>query len=392
MIGTDSNAAWLLVVRDNQIGWMPSFYSQTNIGTFTSALVIAPLPDRCTGYLGAIQKAEEEWIANTDGSVVIYGAIYRPRASTAFEDASLIAQVNGKGGKIAGGDYLHTKLTESSSVVLFAFSFEDVQRGSTVKLRLDNPGSEPLSFEAVFFSNDCRDELRTTGAPFTNRLPVGVARIPPLPTPLPVASVPPGSAATATPIVVRSGPKEEFKPVSTPLPSPTAVAPRFTAERLTINSGECTTLRWNADGAETVYLNGVSVPQSGTRRVCPSETFAYVLTIRESDGRRNDWWLNVEVQQTLATPAPPNDIAPSAPEPAAVSTTEVVTDRRLLDEYLLAILRFQQVRKALLETPNLPMPDDLAAVASGEALEQVRVELGCKAEHSGANTRTKHGY
>ena len=152
------------------------------------------------------------------------------------------------------------------------------------------------------------------------------------------------------------------------------MAPRFTAERLTISSGECTTLRWNAAGAQTVYLNGVSVPQTGARRVCPAESFAYVLTIREPDGRRSDWWLNVEVRTALATPNPSTAATPSTSEPTDASSTEVVTDRDLLAEYQLAILRFQQVRKVLLQTPSLPTLDDLVAVASGEALEQVRVE------------------
>jgi hypothetical protein len=58
-----------------------------------------------------------------------------------------------------------------------------------------------------------------------------------------------------------------------------------------------------------------------------------------------------------------------------VPTTEVVTDPTLLNEYLLAILRFQQARKALLQTPNSPTLDDLMALANGEALEQTHTEV-----------------
>ena len=124
LIGMDTNAAWLLVLHDSQIGWMPSFYSRTNIGTLTSAFVVAPLPDKCTNYLGMIQQTDEEWTANTGGSAIVYGVIYRPRAASGFADASLVVQVNGMGGRAVVGDYLHTRLTASSSVVLFAFSIE----------------------------------------------------------------------------------------------------------------------------------------------------------------------------------------------------------------------------------------------------------------------------
>jgi len=376
LIGMDTNAAWLLVLHDKQIGWMPSFYSRTNIGSLTPALVIAPLPDKCTNYLGMIQKVEEEWTSKTGGSTIVYGAIYRPQAANAFEDASLVVQIDGKGSTVVGGDYLHTRLTTSSSIVLFAFSIEDLPRASAVTLRLVNPGTEPVFFEAAFFGNDCGDEFSVTGASFADRLPIGRTRIPPPPTPpTAVASTPNKSAATPTPIVVVSGqPGGSSQPVGTPLPSATAVAPRFAAERLTINWGECTTLRWNAEGAQTVYLNGVSVAQAGTRRVCPVETYAYVLTIREPDGRRNDWWLNVEVRNTHA-PVPGATFTPSTLATTAVPTTEVVTDPTLLNEYLLAILRFQQARKALLQTPNSPTLDDLMALANGEALEQTHTEV-----------------
>ena len=56
----------------------------------------------------------------------------------------------------------------------------------------------------------------------------------------------------------------------------------FRADRTTITSGECTTLRWdvdNADAVEVVYLNGQGVAGHSTQSVCPKTTSTYTLRV-----------------------------------------------------------------------------------------------------------------
>ena len=43
VIGRDQDAAWFLVEYEKMLGWVPSFYSQTNVGTLDTPLVFEPL-------------------------------------------------------------------------------------------------------------------------------------------------------------------------------------------------------------------------------------------------------------------------------------------------------------------------------------------------------------
>ena len=58
VFGADPNSAWLLVLHEDALGWMPTVFSRTNVGKLKAALVIEPLSGSCTGYLGAINRAE----------------------------------------------------------------------------------------------------------------------------------------------------------------------------------------------------------------------------------------------------------------------------------------------------------------------------------------------
>ena len=176
VIGTDLNAAWLMVLYDNRLGWMPTVYSRTNVGTLKAAIVVEPLSSTCTKYLGAALEPDGDWVSNTSGSAIVLGSIYRPQAAEAFADASLAIEIDGDG-RATASDYIHTPLTASSAVTLFAFSVDELQEDSIVRFDLANPSSEPLSFEAAFFSNDCPQDLDTSESEFVDRLPIGNTRV-----------------------------------------------------------------------------------------------------------------------------------------------------------------------------------------------------------------------
>lgn len=169
VIGTDKGAAWLLVLYDNMLGWMPTIFSRTNVGTLNAPIVFDPLSDKCTKYLGATFDPGEAWVSTTDGSAIVLGSIYRPQAGNQFEDASLVIEIDGKGSAVEA-DYIHTPLTNSTAVVLLAFSMHDLDKGSQIRFSLSNPDNEPLSFQAAFFSNDCPDG-------FVDRLPIGKPKV-----------------------------------------------------------------------------------------------------------------------------------------------------------------------------------------------------------------------
>ena len=92
-------------------------------------------------------------------------------------------------------------------------------------------------------------------------------------------------------------------PPATQTPSPTI---QFAADPSTINEGECSTLAWNTENVQAVYLypqgepwQNYGVPGTGTRTVCPSKTTTYELRVVKVDG-------SVEIRQTtvFVTPNP----------------------------------------------------------------------------------------
>lgn len=206
IIGTDKNAAWLLVAYNNKLGWMPTFYSRTNVSTLKPAIVVEPLSDKCTKYLGATYAPDEKWTSTASSSVFIVGSIYRSQTGKQFDGASLVIEIGGKG-KATIADYIHTPLAPSSAIVLFVFSVEDLQKDSVINFRLMNSGNESLSFEAAFFSNDCHDAIGTSGNSFKGTLPIGKTKLTTLvpnsknnsPTPTQQSSAP---KATPTPVVI----------------------------------------------------------------------------------------------------------------------------------------------------------------------------------------------
>lgn len=216
VIGADKDAAWLLVLHDNLLGWMPTFFSKTNVGTLTPAFVFDPLASKCTQYLSATYQPDAAWISNVDGSIIVIGSVYRPQAGAQFEDAALAIEINGPG-KASKADYVHTPLTPSSAVILFAFSVESLQKNSQIKFRLTDPDNEPIAFEAAFFSDTCAQQPQFAGELPIGKPKVAVARS------TPTAQVHQESTATeqpteeGTPIVHLS---DSRTPTSAPTPTP----------------------------------------------------------------------------------------------------------------------------------------------------------------------------
>lgn len=151
MIGADQSAAWLLVMHNNQLGWMPSIYSRTNVATLKPAIIIEPLSAKCARYLGASFTADETWTSTMQGAAYLIGSIYLPKVSKQFENASLTIEIVGEG-TVYHADYLHISLTANSRLVLFSYSLNSLQKGSQLRLNLHNAGNDPYYFQLTMFS------------------------------------------------------------------------------------------------------------------------------------------------------------------------------------------------------------------------------------------------
>jgi hypothetical protein len=58
----------------------------------------------------------------------------------------------------------------------------------------------------------------------------------------------------------------------------------FWADRKEINRGECTTLRWEVEGVQAVYLDNQGVVGVGSQQVCPNDSKTYRLSVVKMDG------------------------------------------------------------------------------------------------------------
>ena len=225
MIASDSSLAWLLVEHENKLGWVPAFFSQMGTGRVEPPIVIKPLDGSCTQYIGATFEADESWVSNTLGSIIVEGSIFRPNVGNSFSRASLIANITGPG-KIVSSDYLHLPLTPSSNIIFFAFAIEKVTQKSAVQFVLDDMGTEELSFQATFFVDNCGEDRSASGKTDASSLSIGQVKMT-LPTPPPVK---PTKASTATPT---------DKSIGTSDATPEPASPS-TPLRIEVNSGSIT--------------------------------------------------------------------------------------------------------------------------------------------------------
>lgn len=355
VIGSDKNAAWLLVLHDNQVGWMPTFYSRTNVGALKPAIMVDPLSDKCTKYLGATKAPDAAWTSDMAGTVIVQGSIYRSQTDAAFDAATLALQVTGEG-KATAADYVHTPLTSSSALILFTFAVEHVAQGSHITFALTNPTNEPLTFQAAFFSHSCPEALRTVSSQFTDQLSIGKTKL--------VASqqTAPTPANAATP---QAGSTTE--PTHAPSGGPQG---KVLAAILSARAGP-----------------DFTYPQTGEK--LRDEPFALLKRVCGAPGGY-DWFLiatNQGEEQWLPGAAGlvavenadllPCAVPPPTPTPAVSTVTvktvneagsKTITATQALAEYAFAIGRYRLAEKAAFALPNSPAVSQLHDYAHGPAL------------------------
>ena len=119
----------------------------------------------------------------------------------------------------------------------------------------------------------------------------------------------PGLSPTINPTVT-VGPSPTVKPAGTVSPSLTVrpsvtVRPTpsvsFSADRGTLERGECTRLRWQVENASAVYLDGAGVVGVGSQQVCPESTITYRLRVVAAGWERTED-ITITVIESPATP------------------------------------------------------------------------------------------
>ncbi|HQL37906.1 MAG TPA: hypothetical protein PKV95_00390 [Anaerolineaceae bacterium] len=68
-------------------------------------------------------------------------------------------------------------------------------------------------------------------------------------------------------------------PTPEPPPIPTPIQIVLTADRMDLESGDCTWIHWEVNGGFDVLLDGEAVSKTGEREICPAETHIYQLVV-----------------------------------------------------------------------------------------------------------------
>lgn len=160
IVGADEDVAWLLVLRDGQLGWMPTFYSATNIAQIEPPLTFELPSGECTKYLDTITTIDDSWRNSREDAVIVIGSILRPDTGHNFDDAILSLNVEGSG-VVTDADFIHTPLTNDIALILFTYTVDGLDRGSEISFDLDGVGDEEVLFQAAFFGNTCTEDLMT---------------------------------------------------------------------------------------------------------------------------------------------------------------------------------------------------------------------------------------
>lgn len=97
-------------------------------------------------------------------------------------------------------------------------------------------------------------------------------------------------ASPPPPVVIIPTPLPTPTPLPQPTPTPTAQI-SFTADRTTINQGECTTIRWSVENVQAVWVYPQGQPfqqfprtGQGSEQVCPPVTTTYEMRVQLRDG------------------------------------------------------------------------------------------------------------
>jgi len=102
-----------------------------------------------------------------------------------------------------------------------------------------------------------------------------------LPTPTP--RTPPGER-TATPTSTATATPGAAQPTASPTATRPAWASIFWADRYSLAPNECTTLHWQVEDVQAVYLNDSPTTGSENRQICPAQTTVYRLRTVSSSG------------------------------------------------------------------------------------------------------------
>jgi hypothetical protein len=177
LVGRDQNSAWLLVIDQGRLGWIPSVYSSIGVGTLNLTTISKARLEACTGYLGSILRLHDVWESNLTGMTIVQGLLYRSPAQASSGEMDLSLQI-----EETGQEHLlsidSTYMETGGQIVSFTAILEGMEQGYHVKFRSNDVSAGSIPFAASFFNGDCSQAIagiqpnQTGGSPSTPLPPV----------------------------------------------------------------------------------------------------------------------------------------------------------------------------------------------------------------------------
>ncbi len=114
---------------------------------------------------------------------------------------------------------------------------------------------------------------------------------------------PPATTTYVLRVVRLDGVVQDF-PITINVQQPNATI-NFWADAYTVTPGQCTTLRWDVQNVQAVFLNEQGVAGQGAQQVCPSQTTTWTLRVVLNDGSQQTRQVTINVTgNTNPTPIP----------------------------------------------------------------------------------------
>jgi hypothetical protein len=162
-------------------------------------------------------------------------------------------------------------------------------------------------------------------------------------------------------------------PTNTPIPANTPDV-SFHADATELITGSCTTLRWDVENVQEVYLDSQPQQGHGSRQVCPAQTQTYELRVVNAAGEFRHQ-VTVNVVQPSPTPIPsdeptplptaapaPTDTPEPQPEVPSPTPTPLPTEAPPLTATLLSIETATPTPSppvlAMVALPTVPMKEE----------------------------------
>lgn len=157
IIGQDKNGQWTLVLDDNAIGWIPTFYFKFGTANTELASLAEPRLSACQELVGGVNTLGETWTNNVEGRSTVEGIAYSASQTWEPKANELVVQVDGNDTPIQTVEET-TTLDSGDKAVWFKARLDDIERGERVSFRLADSTQTNVIFFASFFGNDCAED------------------------------------------------------------------------------------------------------------------------------------------------------------------------------------------------------------------------------------------